>query len=91
MFKRVLIRASDPSGSFALTETLYGPAQTDGPYDPRMSALYDGVLKPLVWAGLLHENMDLGRALGDRVYVLTPLWRRYLELDPKRPLLRVVH
>lgn len=75
----------------ALTEVLYGPWEGDGPFDPRNSALYDGVFKPLVWAGLLDENMELGRKLSERVYTVTPLWQRYLKLDPKPSSLRVVH
>lgn len=75
----------------ALTETLYGPALDDQSYDSRTSALYDGVLQPMVWAGLLDENKDLGRKLAERVYTVTPLWQRYLELDAKKPRLRIVH
>ncbi|MGI3212637.1 hypothetical protein ACROSR_16170 [Roseovarius tibetensis] len=74
-----------------LTEVLYGPSESDGPFDPRTSALYDGVLKPLVWAGLLDENRQLGRKLSERVYTVTSLWNRYLQLDPKPVRLRVVH
>ena len=75
----------------SLTETLYGPREDDGPFDPRTSRLYDGVLRPLVWTGLLNENTDLGRMLSDRTYTVTPLWKRYLRLDLKTPHLRVVH
>jgi DNA-binding PadR family transcriptional regulator len=74
-----------------LTEVLYGPDPTGNIFDPRTSALYDGVLKPLVWAGLLQENRDLGRKLTERVYTTTPLWHRYLKLDVKKPRLHVVH
>lgn len=74
-----------------LTDVLYGPLEVTHPYDPRTSALYDGVLVPLVWTGLLREDMSQGRKLSERIYMITPLWRRYLELDPKRPRLRVVH
>jgi hypothetical protein len=74
-----------------LTEVLYGPDPTGNTFDPRTSALYDGVLKPLVWAGLLQENRDLGRKLTERVYTTTPLWHRYLKLDVKKPRLHVVH
>lgn len=74
-----------------LTEVLYGPGDKDRAFDPRTSGLYDGVLKPLVWCGLLVENMDLGRKLSERVYTATPLWGRYLKLDPKPPRLWAVH
>ncbi|CUX80031.1 MAG: hypothetical protein HLUCCA05_14500 [Roseibaca calidilacus] len=74
----------------ALTEVFYGPADPAQVYDPRMGDLYSGVLKPLVWSGLLSEDMTDGRKLVDRIYATTPLWSRYLELDPKPPRLRVV-
>ncbi|MGL4414716.1 hypothetical protein [Roseinatronobacter monicus] len=74
-----------------LTKALYGPLEIGQAFDPRTSALYDGVLTPLVWTGLLQEDMSQGRKLSERVYIITPLWRRYLELDPKKPRLRVVH
>jgi hypothetical protein len=74
----------------ALTETFYGPVDPAYPYDPKVGALYSGVLKPLIWTGLLTEDMPNGRKIGDRVYTVTPLWKRYLELDPKPPRLRVV-
>jgi hypothetical protein len=75
----------------ALTDALYG--QTDDPnaFDPRTSALYDGVLKPLVHCGLLDESRANGRKLVERVYSRSPLWTQYLKLDPKQPTLRVVH
>ena len=85
------IEAATGGAGKTLTEVLFGPDQSAGPYDLRTSALYDGVLKPLIWAGLLDENLDLGRKLADRVFTITPLWRRYLELDPKPPRLRLVH
>ena len=74
----------------ALTEVFYGPSDPALVYDPRVGDLYSGVLKPLVWSGLLSENMTGGRKLVDRVYATTPLWSRYLELDPIPPRLRVV-
>ena len=74
-----------------ITEIFYGPASVDTVFDARPGGIYDGVLKPLVWCGLLTENMDFGRKLSERVYTKTPLWNRYLKLDPKLPRLRVVH
>ena len=74
-----------------LTAVLFGPLEVGHAFDPRTSALYNGVLTPLVWTGLLQEDMSQGRKLSDRIYMITPLWRRYLELDPKQPRLRVVH
>lgn len=74
-----------------LTEALYGPLEGDSAFDPRTNTLYRGVLTPLIWAGLLDENKELGRKLTERVYSVTPLWTRYLELDLKEPRMRVVH
>jgi hypothetical protein len=74
-----------------ITEALYGVAEVENEFDPRTSDLYNGVLKPLLWCGLLQENMDISRKLTQRVYTKTPLWGRYLQLDPKKPMLRVVH
>jgi hypothetical protein len=74
----------------ALTEAFYGPVDPTHPYDPKVGAVYSGVLKPLVWSGLLREDMPDGRKVGDRVYTLTPLWKRYLELDQKPPRLRIM-
>lgn len=73
-----------------LTETLYGAGDDAMPFDPRTSALREGVLKPLIWLGLLEEHIGQSRKLADRVYVTTRLWGRYLALDPKPPVLRVV-
>ena len=74
-----------------ITETFYGPAPVNMAYDLRTSTLYDRVLMPLVWCGLLTENMDIGRILSERVYTKTALWGSYLKLDPKQPKLRIVH
>lgn len=74
-----------------LTEALYGPLEGDSAFDPRTNTLYKGVLMPLIWAGLLNENMELGQKLTERVYSVTPLWKRYLELDLKQPRMRGVH
>lgn len=74
----------------ALTEVFYGPTDPAQIYDPRIGDLYGGVLKPLVWSGLLSEDMTGGRKIADRVYSITPLWTRYLALNSKPPRLRVV-
>lgn len=74
-----------------ITEVFYGAEDEPNEFDPRTSALYEGVLKPLMYCGLLEENRDSRRKLVDRVYRKTPLWTRYLKLDEKPPMLRVVH
>ena len=66
-----------------LTHVLYGPPDLDGPFDERPSRLYDGVLKPLVWSGLLTESIPEVQLLSERTYSKTPLWDRYLDLDDK--------
>lgn len=74
-----------------ITEVLYGKEDEPNEFDPRTSALYYGVIKPLMWCGMLEEHIDNGRKLVDRVYTKTPLWKQYFQLDPKKPMLRVVH
>jgi len=74
-----------------ITEALYGPAKDENDFDPRTSDLYYGVLRPLIWCGMLNEHMDAGRKLTQRMYTKTLLWDRYFKLDPKTPILRLVH
>lgn len=66
-----------------LTHVLYGLPDRDGRFDERTSYLHDGVLKPLVWSGLLTESIPEVRLLSERTYSKTPLWDRYLDLDDK--------
>ncbi len=68
-----------------LTHVLYGPPDHVGPFDERTSRLYEGVLKPLIWSGLLTESIPEVRLLAERTYSKTPLWNRYLDLDEKPP------
>lgn len=74
-----------------ITDTLYGAEDEPNEFDPRTSRLHSSVLEPLIYCGLLDENRDNGRKLVDRVYCKTPLWTRYLKLDEKPPMLRVVN
>lgn len=85
------IAAAHGASGRELTDALYGREDEPNEFDPRTSALYDGVLKPLVHCGLLNESRANGRKLVERVYSRTPLWMQYLKLDPKQPALRVVH
>lgn len=85
-----IVAAHGASGK-ELTEVLYSQQEETREFDPRTSALYDGVLKPLVRCGLLDESRVNGRKLVERVYSRTPLWVRYLKLDPKKPTLRIIH
>ncbi|WP_168796823.1 hypothetical protein [Phaeovulum veldkampii] len=69
----------------ALTEVFYGPSDPGQVYDPRVGDLYGGILKPLVWSGLLSEDMTGGRKIADRVYdhaALGPLPRAGPETTP---------
>lgn len=74
-----------------ITDTLYGEEDEPNEFDLRTSRLHSSVLEPLIYCGLLDENRDNGRKLVDRVYRKTQLWTRYLKLDDKPPMLRVVH
>jgi hypothetical protein len=38
-------------------------------------------LRPLCWAGLLLEHKDQGSKRSDAVYLKTPLWPAWLQLD----------
>ena len=46
-----------------------------------MSAFYSCVLRPLCWAGVLLEQRDQGSKRSDAVFLKTPLWRAWLQLD----------
>lgn len=72
-----------------LRTVLYGAPELG--YDREQSRLYDGVLRPLMWVGLLDEHFDNGRKLTDRIYTHTQLWQKYLQLDDKGPNLRIVN
>jgi len=72
-----------------LRTVFYGPPEPG--YDGVQSDLRNGVLLPLLWVGLMEEHFDNGRRLEDRTYSQTPLWSKYLELDDKGPMLRVVN
>ena len=74
-----------------LTETFYGAEDEPNEFDPRTSRFHTHVLEPLIYCGLLDENRNNGRKLTERIYTKTKLWQRYLQLDEKPPMLRVVH
>jgi hypothetical protein len=74
-----------------ITDTLYGAEDEPNEFDPRTSRLHSSVLGPLIYCGLLDESRDNGRKLVERVYRKTALWTRYLKLDEKPPMLRVIH
>jgi hypothetical protein len=72
-----------------LRAVLYGAPESG--FDREQSRLYDGVMLPLMWVGLLNEHFYNGRKLTDRIYIHTLLWQKYLELDDKGPNLRIVN
>ncbi len=74
-----------------LTDTFYGAEDEPNEFDPRTSRFHTHVLEPLIYCGLLHESRENGRKLTERVYSKTQLWQKYLKLDEKPPILRVVH
>lgn len=74
-----------------LTETFYGAEDEPNEFDPRTSRFHSSVLEPLIFCGLLDESRENGRKLTERVYSKSQLWQRYLQLDEKPPMLRVVH
>ena len=59
----------------ALREILYGPAESNQPYDRMPGMIWSQVLEPLCWLGLLAET-TLGerQSFEDRVYTTTGLW-----------------
>jgi hypothetical protein len=73
-----------------LTAAIYDDEEPVSEFDRRTDGLYDGILVPLMYCGLLEEHRDHGPKLVQRVYRTTLLWKRYLKLDGKQPLLRVV-
>lgn len=72
-----------PTGGH-LRRVLYGePDKRSLPnYDDEMERLYIQVLRPLCWAGLLHQQRGDGRfRIEDAVFMKTPLWKAALQLE----------
>eukprot|EP01037_Dinobryon_pediforme_P014876 gene14876-15013_t len=65
-----------------LRKCLYGVPEQPTGYDNKLGQLYIEVLRPLCWAGLLHESQTsrIDR-FETRVFTKTPLWRAALRLD----------
>ena len=64
-----------------LYKVFYGPL-SDGPMAWRAtSGFYCCVLRPLCWAGVLLEHWDQGSKRSEAVYLKTPLWAAWLQLD----------
>ena len=65
-----------------IRRALYGEPDSGSGFDQVLSNLYISVLRPLCWAGLLHENQVSGLLRTERIlFTKTPLWRAALSLD----------
>ncbi|PQO24008.1 hypothetical protein C2I36_05275 [Rhodobacteraceae bacterium WD3A24] len=90
VFLNVLnVEAEDGATGAQLRRVLYGEPET-GPfpqYDRVMGDLYIQVLRPLCWAGLLHQpqGADSYRT-EDALFMKTPLWRAALQLETDRKI-----
>jgi hypothetical protein len=73
--------AENAATELELYEVFYGKL-SDAPMAWRAtSAFYSCVLRPLCWAGLLLEHRTQGSKRSDAVYLKTPLWPAWLQLD----------
>jgi len=82
VFLNVLnLEAEGGASGEQIRHAFYGPRDPNDRFDDELSALYINVLRPLCWAGLLHETrMDRRFHTKDYVFVKTPLWRAALRL-----------
>ena len=65
-----------------IRRALYGEPDSGSGFDQVLSNLYISVLRPLCWAGLLHEYQASGEFRTEhRLFTKTPLWRAALSLD----------
>lgn len=75
------VEAENAATELELYKVFYGKP-SDAPMAWRAtSALYSCVLRPLCWAGLLLEHRTQGSKRSDAVYLKTPLWPAWLQLD----------
>ena len=75
------VEAENAATELELYEVFYGKL-SDAPMAWRAtSAFYSCVLRPLCWAGLLLEHRTQGSKRSDAVYLKTPLWPAWLQLD----------
>ena len=81
-FNILNVEVENAATELELYEVFYGPLG-DKPMAWRAtSAFYSCVLRPLCWAGLLLEHRDQGSKRSEAVYLKTPLWPAWLQLDP---------
>lgn len=80
-FNILNVEAENAATELELYEVFYGKL-SDAPIAWRAtSAFYSCVLRPLCWAGLLLEHRTQGSKRSDAVYLKTPLWPAWLQLD----------
>jgi hypothetical protein len=65
-----------------IRRALYGEPDSATGFDQVLSNFYIQILRPLCWAGLLHEYQASGEFRTEhRLFTKTPLWRTALNLD----------
>ena len=80
-FNVLNVEAENTATELELYEVFYGKL-SDAPMAWRAtSAFYSCVLRPMRWAGLLLEHKDQGSKRSEAVYLKTPLWPAWLQLD----------
>lgn len=75
------VELENASTELELYEVFYGPLGDEPMAWRATSAFYSCVLRPLCWAGLLLEHKDQGSKRSEAVYLKTPLWPAWLQLD----------
>ena len=75
------VEAENAATELELYEVFYGPLGDEPMAWRATSAFYSCVLRPLCWAGVLLEHRTQGSRRSDAVYLKTPLWSAWLQLD----------
>jgi hypothetical protein len=93
IFLNVLnVETEDGATGGDIRRALYGEPDPATGFDQVLSNFYIQVLRPLCWAGLLHEYQASGEFRTEqRLFTKTPLWRAALSLDTDnmvRPAIR---
>ena len=80
-FNVLNVELENASTELELYKVFYGPLSEEPMAWRATSAFYSCVLRPLCWAGVLIEHRDQGSKRSDAVYLKTPLWPAWLQLD----------
>ena len=80
-FNILNVEVENAATELELYEVFYSPLGDEPMAWRATSAFYSCVLRPLCWAGLLLEHKDKGSKRSDAVYLKTPLWPAWLQLD----------